>query len=336
MTDDANDDDENLDPPTIEVKDQNQKKWRFKFYFGNSKTFYGQTNAHIKTSRLDLQLIGLQPYERRSDSYYNNFFHESLQEMGQTVDEPTNTFTFSLVKNDKSEIFLKIFHPKFVFVEGNQDQVGHGYYNAGVQVSGTVDGQAVNGVMPLHAAFDPNTFKMTSQLGFMSWEDSHKLIQIEAGYGKQFAVIKSKGKPILEYTPEVSAGVYMGVQNASYVGKSNYVWDVDSYADNSNSNSDMKIMGVSASFSQRLELNNRNNDVGLFVEHKISYGKMDYAFLDGSVKHDISYNSFTVGFNLAIKPRATMNGIKSKFKKKTSATTLDPADNDDDQPNDDQ
>ncbi len=288
-----------FEPPSFEVKDQNNKRWKFKFYFGNSKTYYSSTNAHIKTSRLDLNISNLQPYERRSDSYYRNFFHESAQEMAQIIDEPTNTFTFALVK-DKNEIFLKIFHPKFVFAEGDQTYNGHAFYNNNVHAVGTADGQAINGDMPLRPQFDENHQMKPGTLGVVSWENSHKLLQPEVGYGREFTLIKSKGQPILKYTPEVGVGLFLGEQNASYIGKSGYEWDVESYSDGSNSNKNIKLMGYSASVAQRLELNNRKDNVGAFVEHKFSYGKMDYAFLDGKTEHDLMYNSFTVGLSVKV------------------------------------
>ena len=306
------------DPPVIILQDQEDRKWRFKFYFGNTKTFYNKTTATIKTSRLNLKVQDLEPYERRSDSYYRNFFHESAQEMLQIFDEPTNTFTFFMAKN-KNQIVLKIFHPKWVFTEGNQDAIGH-HYNENVLVNGTKDGTKIDEHMHLNAAFDPTThLLLPGYLGISNWEDSHKLLQVEAGYGREFTLLKSQGKPILKYTPQVLAGVYLGVKNSSIVGKYGYIWDIEEYGDGSNSNAGIKIMGYSASLAQRLDFNNRKDSAGIFVEHKISYGKMDYGFLDGNVKHELNYSSLTVGVSLKIQPRKNYQDIKKTFTRKKPA-----------------
>jgi hypothetical protein len=91
------------------VKDQDGKKWKIKVFFGNTKTWYEKTDAKVKTSRLDLQIKGAQPYERRSTENLN--WHN-------WVDEPTNVMSLAFYKK-KDKVFLTMFHPKFVFVEGD-------------------------------------------------------------------------------------------------------------------------------------------------------------------------------------------------------------------------
>lgn len=281
-------------PVSIQVMDQNHKKWKLKFYFGNNKTWYGTTTAKIKSSRLDLTIKDLQPYERRSDSFFK-FWNYPLLDAFRWIDEPTNTFKFTL-ENNKNEISLSIFHPKFVFVEGDQEFTGH-HYNENAYVKGTADGYAVDGRMKLKGDFGPNPYQafIPGNVYFVSWENSHKLLQPEIGLGHKFDLIKSKGSPIVTYTPSVSAGIFLGIQNNSY---STYDkrWEFDSHEDEK-----MRVMGGTVSVGNKIVIHDRQDRAGVFVEHKLTYGKMKYAFLDGQVEHEMKMSTLNVGVQMTLK-----------------------------------
>ena len=275
------------------VKDQNGKKWKIKIYTGNTKTWYDKTDVKVKTSRLDLKIDQAQPYERRSTEHLN--WHN-------WVDEPTNTLSMSFHKN-KDKFFVTMFHPKFVFVEGDQEFTGH-HYNENVRIKGTADGHVVDGVQKLKGNFGPNRELLPGQVYFVSWENSHKLLQFEVGYGHEFNLVKVKGAPVVKFTPEVAAGVFTGIQNSSYSKKENG-WEWDQY-----NSEKMKIMGKSVSAGGTLEVNDRRDRVGVFVQGKYSAGKMEYDFLDGKASHGIDYKSVTMGINFKV--------IGSKEKKSKS------------------
>ena len=274
-------------PIELNLKDKKERPWKIKFYFSNSKTYYQKTTAKIKNSRMDLTIRNLKPEERRSGHYYAVWNAKNLQDAFRWIDEPTNTFQFS-VEHKKDDYFVRVFHPKLFFVTGDQDQNGD-HYNEDVDVQGTLDGKTVNRTMGLHRNAPDN-------LHMDHWEDSHKFTQIEGGYGHTFVLAKAKGKPILVYEPSVMAGVYVGIRNSG--------WDngqgLTSFDDDGNSNGHMKVMGVSVSTANKVTLHNRNDNVGLFVEHKFSYGKMNYDLFDGTVQHNLIYNSLSVGVQITL------------------------------------
>ena|GEM_PF-2826431 len=277
-------------PIELNLKDKKERPWKIKFYFSNSKTYYQKTTAKLKNSRMDLTIRNLKPEERRSDSYYTVWKTKNLQDAFRWVDEPTNTFQFS-VEHKKDDYFVRVFHPKLFFVTGDQDQTGN-HYNENVQVNGTLDGQDVNETMGLHRHL-PNSLHMDH------WEDSHKFLQIEGGYGHTFVLAKAKGKPILVYEPSIMAGVYVGVHNSGWASAENPD-ELTSFSDDGNSNGHMKVMGVSISTGNKITLHDRNDNVGVFVEHKFSYGKMKYDLFDGTVQHDLIYNSLNVGVQITL------------------------------------
>ncbi len=265
------------------VKDQDGKKWKIKIFMGNTKTWYDKTDVSVKTSRLDLKIDQAQPYERRSTEHLN--WHN-------WVDEPTNTLSMSFQKN-KDKFFVTMFHPKFVFVEGDQEFKGH-HYNENVRVKGTADGHVVDGVQKLKGNFGPNRELLPGQVYFVSWENSHKLLQFEAGYGHEFNLVKVRGAPVVKFTPEVAVGVYTGIKNSSYSKKDNG-WEWDQYDSDKT-----KIMGKSASAAGTLEVTDRRDRIGVFVQGKYSAGKMDYDFLDGKATHRLDYKSVTMGINFKV------------------------------------
>ena len=265
------------------VKDQDGKKWKIKIYTGNTKTWYSKTDVTIKTSRLDLKIDQAQPYERRSTENLN--WHN-------WIDEPTNSLSISFFKN-KDKFFVTMFHPKFVFVEGDQEFVGH-HYNENVHVKGTADGSAVDGFQKLKGDFGPNRELLPGHVYFVNWENSHKLLQFEVGYGHEFNLVKVRGAPVVKLTPEAAIGVYTGIQNSSYSKKENG-WEWDQY-----DSEKMKIMGKSFSAGATLEVNDRRERVGAFIQGKYSLGKMEYDFLDGKASHNLEYKSVTMGVQFRV------------------------------------
>lgn len=276
----------NYEPLTIEVKSNShgsEKKWKIKFYFSNAHTYYNKTTAKLNNSRMNVKISDLQPYERRSDSYYRFWEAENFSKALKWIDEPTNTFKIS-VERKNDEFFISIFHPKYVFSEGGAPEK-----NNNVHVTGTFDGVNIDKNMALNN-------ENANSLNMIEWRNTHKLLQVELGYGKNIALAKSKGAPVLLYTPSVMAGVYISKECSSWVTPDGRVED---FSDGSNANN-LKVIGYSASVGNRLTLRNRKDNIGAFVEHKFSYGKNNHDLFDGKVKHDISYNSISFGIQFTI------------------------------------
>ena len=266
-------------------KDKDGKKWKVKFYFGNSKTWYDKTDVTVKSSRLDVKISGASIYERRSDSGLN--FHN-------WIDEPTNDGTFTL-SHGKNVFILDSFHDKNVFVEGDQEATGH-HYNENVHVKGTVDGVAIDKNTKLKGDFGPDRQLLPGNVYVVSWENAHKQMQFQLGYGREIDLIKSKGVPVVKFTPAVMAGVYVGILNSSYT-KKGQGWEWDKYESDK-----VKIMGESITASGRLEVNDKRDRIGVFVEGKYSMGQMKYGFLDGTAEHKQNYKSITFGVEAKIIP----------------------------------
>ena len=286
-------------------KDKDGNKWKVKFYFGNSKTWYDKTDVTVKTSRIDAKITGAGIYERRSDQGLN--FHN-------WIDEPTNDGTFTLT-HGKNVFIFDSFHDKNVFVQGDQEAVGY-HYNENVHVKGVVDGVAIDKDTKLKGDFGPNREMIPGNVYMVSWENAHKQMQFQLGYGREIDLIKSQGKPIVKFTPALMGGVYVGIKNSSYTKKGSG-WEWDSY------DSDKpKIMGTSVTASGKLEVSNRNDNFGAFVEGKYSVGHMKYDFLDGTAEHMQVYKSLTFGIEAKIVPL-----IKIKSKNKDKENTDDDPEN---------
>ena len=266
-------------------KDKDGKKWKVKFYFGNSKTWYDKTDVNVKTSRMNVKISGASIYERRSDTGLN--FHN-------WIDEPTNDGTFTL-SHGKNVFIFDSFHDKNVFAEGDQEAIGH-HYNENVHVKGIVDGVAIDKFTKLKGDFGPDRQLIPGNVYVVSWENAHKQMQFQLGYGRELDLIKSKGVPVVKFTPAVMAGVYVGILNSSYT-KKGQGWEWDSYDSDK-----VKIMGESITASGRIEVNDRSDRIGVFVEGKYSMGQMKYGFLDGTAEHKQNYKSITFGVEAKIIP----------------------------------
>jgi hypothetical protein len=152
----------------------------------------------------------------------------------------------------------------------------------------------VDGVQKLKGNFGPDHSLIPGQVYMVSWENSHKLLQFEAGYGHEFDLVKVRGAPIVKFTPEVAVGVYTGIRNSSYTKKDNS-WEWDQY-----DGTQTKIMGASVSAGATVEVNDRRDRIGAFVQGKYSAGKMSYDFLDGNATHNLNYKSVTMGVNFKV------------------------------------
>ena len=274
-------------PYEVTMRDQEDKRWKVRFYFGNTRNTYFPTDIKLKTSEMDVKISGMMPRERPSDSYYR--FWEAkggFTKYFNWIDEPNNTFRLA-VEKEGNEFFLTVWHPKYTFVQnGVNDQ------NTNVLVEGTVNGQPVNGYQHIKGDFDSNGTPLPNQIHLSKWENSHRFLNWEVGYGKVIPLIKVRDEPILKWTPQLSAGVFTGKNNSAYINAQgeNKVYENDKF----------KIMGYSATVGNRISLTNRKDNLGVFVEHRYYLGKLKYDWADGTAEHNLRSSSFTFGVQIGL------------------------------------
>ena len=89
------------------------------------------------------------------------------------------------------------------------------------------------------------------------------------------------------WTPQVSAGIFTGVNNS---GTNEMMYKT----------SNVKIMGVSGTVGNRISLTNRKDNIGIFVEHRFYLGKLKYDWGDGTAEHLMKSNSVTFGVQIGL------------------------------------
>lgn len=274
-------------PYEITVTDQDDKPWKVRFYFGNTRNTYYPTNIKLKTSEMDVKISGMMPRERPSDSYYKFWEQKGgFTKYFNWIDEPNNTFRLA-VEKEGNEFFLTVWHPKYTFVQNSvNDQ------NTNVYVQGTMNGQPVDGYQHIKGDFDSNGMPLPNQIHLTKWENSHRFLNWEVGYGKVIPIVKVRDMPIVKWTPSLSAGVFTGKNNSGYINSQGEykVFEKDQF----------KIMGVSGTVGNRISITNRKDNIGAFIEHRYYLGKLKYDWADGSAEHFLRSSSFTFGIQVGL------------------------------------
>ena len=268
--------------PPIEVrqKDQDGNEWKIRFNFGFARTSYLPTDMKLQSSRLNVVIKDFEFEERTSASYYNPKNWESFQDAFRWIDEPTNTWAFSAEKKN-NVFYLNVSHPKFLKV-GYQDK----------HVRGTVDGVAVDQVMPINEKFDGFNDQV-GQMHLTRFENTHKQMDWQIGYGRKFVVFDGKKSGQLSYTPQAFVGLSSGQPVTIYQKEGQY-WDYDEHVDR------MHVLGTNASVWQMLEY--KRGRVGVYASQKFTVAHIKQGFMDGKAEFDVKYvNPITFGvtFDLA-------------------------------------
>ncbi len=267
-------------PLEIRQKDQDGNEWKIRFNFGFARHTYLPTDMKLESSRLNVVIKDFEFQERTSAEYYDPRNWKQFQDAFRWIDEPTNTWAFSAEKKN-NVLYLNVSHPKFLKV-GLQDK----------HVTGTVDGVAVNQVMPINEPFDGYN-NQPGQMHLTRFENTHKQMDWQIGYGRKFVVFDGKKAGQLSYTPQVFAGVTSGAPVSIYQKEGQY-WDYDEHVD------DMHILGANASVGQMLEY--KRGHVGIYAAQKFTVSHYKQGFMDGKAEFDMKYASpitFGVTFDLA-------------------------------------
>lgn len=267
--------------PPIELKkiDENKNPWVIRFHFGFSRTKYWNTDMKLKSDRIDVMIKDFEFEERTTASFYNPSTWQQPMDALRWIDEPTNQFIITAEKN-KNVFFLTVFHPKYL---KEKYQTKH--------VSGVVDGVPVNGVMPIHTEFDGYN-KVPGELELVRFENTHKQMTWQLGYGREFNLYKSPNKKTsVTWTPQVQAGIMTGQHFTVYEKKDIY-WDYTDYTDKK------PYHGVVLSAGQKVEV--KHGKVSVFVDQKLNYSKVKHGFADanGSAEYNMLFMPVTFGIGI--------------------------------------
>jgi hypothetical protein len=254
-------------------KDNPDNQWTFNARFGFNRTKYFDTDMHLKSSRLDVNIKDFSFQERTSAGFYNPANWEQPMDAGRWIDEPTNSFTLSAAKN-KNVFSLTVFHPKFL-KEPYEDK----------HVTGTVDGVYVDKVMPINEPFDGYN-DQPGQMHLTRFENTYRQMDLQAGYGRDITIADMHKFGKFVYTPSVYAGVSAGYHLDVYNKPGEY-WEYNDHQD------PLKIQGANVAVGNKIqyELGRAN----IFVENKFTFSHFKHQFQDGTAEYNMKYNATTFG-----------------------------------------
>jgi hypothetical protein len=268
----------NIAPIILDKEDEQGNSWKIRFNFGFSRTDYAPTDLNIKSDVINIVVKDVEMHERTSNSYYNPANWTELQNAAQWIDEPTNTFTFSLEKN-KNVFYLSVFHPK--------------YLKSVVYSTKEVDGVAEYAVSPIEESDD---FSQAIPEGnsMLYLGNTHYNMIWQVGYGRQFVIFDTKKVGKLSYTIKGDIGINTGKARSVHIIPG-VAWD--DYIDKA------RVQGFNASIGHRVEY--QRGRVSLFVDQKTIYSKMQHGFYDGIIDYNLrsTPTTFGVGIDLFTKKR---------------------------------
>jgi len=224
---------------------------------------------------MDVTIKDFEFKERTSASFYNPKTWQQFQDGFRWIDEPTNSFIFNAEKGN-NVFYVTAFHPKFL-KEDFQDK----------HVTGTVDGVAVDQVMPINENFDGYN-NQPGEMHLTRFENTHMQMDWQVGYGRNITLLDANKYGKLVYTPSVHAGVTTGQHLDVYVKEGEY-WEFNDYKDKS------RVQGANVSVGNRLKY-----EVGkfnTFVENRFNFSHLEHPFMEpgGKASYNMMYTNTTFG-----------------------------------------
>ncbi len=265
--------------------------WKIRFYASHSFTRYFNSDISFQSSRYSVEIRDYEWAERGSREFFTaREWAKPGSNPLQMLDEPTNTFTISIEKNGH-EFYLSAFHPKFLQA---QNQHKH--------MTGFIDGVAVDQVQAVSEPFHGYNFR-PGESKLVRNEFTYGQMIYEVGYGHRFTLIRSRIGNV-SYIPQVGVGLMMG-RNLSVMVKAGEWWEFDE------SKTGLGPNGFGASAVNRIELNSRNEKIGVFYENRVGTYKMESKFFDGTQKFNLGFvgNSVGVKFLLHHKKRSAAQRV---------------------------
>ena len=261
----------------ISIIESKKDKWKIRFYASHSFTTYFATDIKFRSTRYNVDIKDYEWAERGSREFFkSSTWKEEGNNPSQMLDEPSNTFTVSIEKNN-NEFFLTAFHPKFL---QKTDQIKY--------MKGTIDGVEVDGNYDINKPFDGYN-QEPGEMELVRNQNTHLEMMFELGYGRRIPIVKGRFGSIV-YTPSIAAGI-TGGKNLTVVVKEGQWWDFDDYEPEAY----WTIQGFGGSILNRLEFNSKNERVGVFYENRFSYYKQNHEFMDGNQEYDLKLMGHNVG-----------------------------------------
>jgi hypothetical protein len=260
--------------PDVELfkKDEAGKTWKLRFHFGFSTTDYRPTDLHIQTSKYSVVLKDVDMEQRTGGSHYDPAKWQNMKQALKWIDEPTNTFQFSLEKN-KNVFYLTVFHPKYlksIAYKAPTPGSNESYkFKTDVGYNGN-SSEVLRGEAP----------SVGEGYKRIYFQNTHLNLVMQLGYGRQLELTNGKfGK--LTYIPKADIGINYGKERS-----------ID----------DRKL-------ANRVEY--QKGVISVFAEHKVLYSNIKTAFLDGTVKYDLVSTPLTFGVGIDLftknKPKKRKN-----------------------------
>ena len=257
-----------IEPILLNKKDEDGHEWKIRFSFGFTRTDYRPTDLKIESTPLTVVVKNVEMHERTSADHYDPRTWEHLQDAARWIDEPTNTFTFTLEK-DKNIIYITVFHPKFL-----KSLTYHKNDN----------GYEFNEV-------EEETFDFSSPIpegdSLMYLGNTHRNMNWQIGYGRQFVIFENQKAGKLTYTIKGDIGISTGKARSVQIVPGEK-WD--DYYDKD------RVQGYNYSIGHRLEY--QRGRVSLFVDQKAMRSNLKHGFYDGSIEYNLKYNPVTFGVGI--------------------------------------
>ncbi len=270
-------------PIEIKQKDQDGDEWNIKFFFGYTRTeYFNSPTVKLRSTRVNVDIKDFDWTERHSFEYFNK---EKLKGKGNTfrfIDEPTNSFFINFEKG-KNVYTFSLLHYKYVMTK---DQDKH--------VTGTIDGVAVDGVMPLNPEFDGYNNK-PGEMHLLRLENTYQQVNPQIGYGRKIDIVSSPKYGKLSYTPSVQVGFIGGGSYSAFTKEGEY-WVSDNKAQK------FEIKGATFTAGHRIEY--EKGRLSAFMDQKFTTSKIKQDFLDGTATYRLNYMPVTLGVGIKIFKKA--------------------------------
>ena len=263
--------DAQVEPVVLEKKDEDNNKWRFNFSFGFTKTDYKPTTIHVHSSEINVVIKDVEMVERTSADHYNPATWQHINNAAQWIDEPTNTFTFSMEKNN-NVFYLTVYHPK--------------YLKSILYKKTEVDGETQYQFQNIG---ESNDFSQTITPGYnmMYIGNTHYNMVWQVGAGHRFTLFNTPKAGRLSYIIKGDVGIT--------TGKARSVQIIPGIAWNDHVGQE-ELQGVNASIGQRLEY--KRGIVSIFIDQKVLIQKLSHGFYDGTVDYNLVSVPTTFGISI--------------------------------------
>ena len=257
----------------LEKEDDEKKRWKFRFHFGHSRTDYHKTDLYINSSFGDVVVRDVEMHERTSAHHYNPGNWSKIENAFKWIDEPTNTFTFSMEKNN-NVFYLTIFHPKFL--------------KSILYKKTEVEGEEQIEFSDIHesTSFSQN---IPQGHGMIYLGNTHMNLVTQVGYGRMIKIFEAPRFGRLTFIPRLDVGVNTGLARSVHIVRGER-WD--DYYDR------MGVQGHNASVGGRLEF--QRGKVSMFVDSKVIYSKYKHGFFDGTINYDLVSTPVTFGLGIDV------------------------------------